>query len=171
MVSDLTRREREVLGWYAEGYNPKQIALKMNITAHTLRNHLYLIGIKMGVSGAVNILTEAARLGIIDLEEQMSRHNKKTNDAAPPEPDGVSFSEREMQLMLNCITYASASPAGLPGHNLMLIIAKLVNALGVNANDIRGALDQMAKQRDGADNETGVEQRVIWSRGGLPKND
>jgi len=34
------------------------------------------------------------------------------------------FDEREEKLINNCITYAKNNPAGLPGHNLMLIIAK-----------------------------------------------
>jgi hypothetical protein len=34
------------------------------------------------------------------------------------------FDEREEKLIKNCVTYAENNPAGLPGHNLMLIIAK-----------------------------------------------
>jgi hypothetical protein len=33
--------------------------------------------------------------------------------------------EREQRLVANCCTYADGDPAGLPGHNLMIIIAKL----------------------------------------------
>jgi len=44
---------------------------------------------------------------------------------------GVEFTERERKLIENCIMYASNSPAGLPGHNLMIIIAKLANAYPV----------------------------------------
>ena len=33
--------------------------------------------------------------------------------------------EREKRLINNCITYAADDPAGLPGHNLMVIIAKI----------------------------------------------
>ena len=35
------------------------------------------------------------------------------------------LTEREMRLVDNCMRYADADPAGLPGHNLMIIIAKL----------------------------------------------
>jgi len=37
--------------------------------------------------------------------------------------------ERQRQLVDNCITYASHEPAGLPGHNLMLIVAKMAELL------------------------------------------
>lgn len=34
------------------------------------------------------------------------------------------FTERELQLIENCKVYKNNSPAGLPGHNLMIIVAK-----------------------------------------------
>lgn len=39
------------------------------------------------------------------------------------------FYERERRLILNCRNYADGDPAGLPGHNLMLIVAKLADLL------------------------------------------
>lgn len=39
---------------------------------------------------------------------------------------GVVFSERELRLINNARSYAFNDPAGLPGHNLMIIIDKLV---------------------------------------------
>lgn len=35
------------------------------------------------------------------------------------------FTERELNLIANCDGYALNNPAGLPGHNLMIIIHKL----------------------------------------------
>lgn len=37
----------------------------------------------------------------------------------------LEFTERELKLIENCKQYALGSPAGLPGHNLMIIIHKL----------------------------------------------
>jgi hypothetical protein len=34
--------------------------------------------------------------------------------------------EREQRLVANCCAYAEGDPAGLPGHDLMIIIAKLI---------------------------------------------
>jgi hypothetical protein len=39
------------------------------------------------------------------------------------------FSEGEIRLIENCRTYAKNDPAGLPSHNLMIIIAKLSSLL------------------------------------------
>jgi len=35
------------------------------------------------------------------------------------------FDEREIRLIRNCIEYAHNDPAGLPGHNIMIIVSKL----------------------------------------------
>jgi hypothetical protein len=35
------------------------------------------------------------------------------------------FEPRDLELIQNCQTYANNSPAGLPGHALILLVAKL----------------------------------------------
>ena len=40
------------------------------------------------------------------------------------------LNERERRLVNNCCEYAYSDPAGLPGHNLMVIIHKLDTAIG-----------------------------------------
>lgn len=42
----------------------------------------------------------------------------------------TEFSDREKRLIKNSVVYAENDPAGLPGHNLMIIIAKLMKELG-----------------------------------------
>lgn len=43
------------------------------------------------------------------------------------------FDAREAALIQNCVDYArSENPAGLPGHNLMVVIAKLVELAGLD---------------------------------------
>ena len=37
--------------------------------------------------------------------------------------------ERERRLISNCVDYAYNDPAGLPGHNLMIIVSKLAAML------------------------------------------
>lgn len=49
-----------------------------------------------------------------------------------PEPDEgwrAEFDERQNGLIRNCIDYAAGNPAGLPGHGLMLIIARMAELL------------------------------------------
>ncbi len=48
------------------------------------------------------------------------------NDENPNTP---KFSKREVRLIENCRVYAANDPAGVPGHNLMIIIAKLSTLL------------------------------------------
>lgn len=40
-----------------------------------------------------------------------------------------TFTKREIALIGNCRTYNANDPAGLPGHNLMVIITKMANML------------------------------------------
>ncbi len=49
--------------------------------------------------------------------------------ALPAEAISV-FTERDLRLIENCKSYAGSDPAGLPGHNLLLIIDKLDDLVG-----------------------------------------
>lgn len=40
------------------------------------------------------------------------------------------FTQRELRLLRNCQEYANDDPAGLPGHNLIMLIDKLTNYFG-----------------------------------------
>ena len=46
------------------------------------------------------------------------------------------FTEREGRLIDNCQLYAANDPAGLPGHNLMVVIAKLCELYSISGKDI-----------------------------------
>lgn len=54
------------------------------------------------------------------------------------------FDERERRLIANCVTYGRNDPAGLPGHNLMMIVSKMVNLLDVCLG--RGGTDTAVKR-------------------------
>jgi hypothetical protein len=47
----------------------------------------------------------------------------------------IYLTERELGLIANCQTYATDAPAGLPGHNIMLIVAKLAGALDIDGRN------------------------------------
>lgn len=51
-----------------------------------------------------------------------------------------AFTERELRLIANCIFYAHSDPAGLPGHNLMLIIEKLCTLYEVPVHNVLATL-------------------------------
>ena len=57
---------------------------------------------------------------------------------------GSELSERENKLIANCIQYANNDPAGLPAHNLMIIINKLIGHIELSRQfpiDVFGARD------------------------------
>lgn len=71
-----------------------------------------------------------------------------------PTPDpryrwGAFLDDRERRLVQNCLDYAARDPAGLPGHNLILIIDKLARMLdvywdehgGLSRNPLSGKTD------------------------------
>jgi hypothetical protein len=47
----------------------------------------------------------------------------------------IYLSDREMGLIANCQTYFSDAPAGLPGHKLILLVAKLAGALDIDGRN------------------------------------
>ncbi len=56
-----------------------------------------------------------------------------------PPSAGLLITEREYNLIYNCRVYANNGPAGLPGHNTMILVAKLSehleNMYGISPND------------------------------------
>lgn len=46
---------------------------------------------------------------------------------------GYVFTDREIRLINNCEVYTANDPAGLPGHNLMVLISKMSDIIGILA--------------------------------------
>lgn len=61
---DLTGRERDVLGWVAQGSTNKEIARALSITENTVKNHLKNILSKLHLRNRVQLATYAVRSGI-----------------------------------------------------------------------------------------------------------
>lgn len=47
---------------------------------------------------------------------------------------GYVFTDRELRLIGNCELYTANDPAGLPGHNLLLLISKMSDIIGILAH-------------------------------------
>src|SRR6266446_2274360 len=56
----LSKREQDVVRWLAEGHTNSEIALKMKISDNTVKNYLFRIFNKLGVSSRVEVLLYAA---------------------------------------------------------------------------------------------------------------
>jgi DNA-binding NarL/FixJ family response regulator len=65
LIEDLTGREREVLGLMAEGMSNKTIALRLEISEHTVKFHVNAILRKLGAQSRTEAVVRATRLGLI----------------------------------------------------------------------------------------------------------
>jgi len=63
----LTARETEVLQLVAQGLANKQVALKLNISEHTVKFHLSSLYAKLNVSGRTEAIRVGLSLGLISL--------------------------------------------------------------------------------------------------------
>lgn len=67
----LTAREDEVVHWVIEGFSNKEIAEQMNLSGHTVKNHLFRIFDKLGISSRIELVLYAVAQN--DLVSPMSR--------------------------------------------------------------------------------------------------
>lgn len=65
--SPLTSREREILMLTAQGHTSQDIAARMSLSVHTVRNHLQAVMRKLEVHSRLGAVTKAVRLGLISL--------------------------------------------------------------------------------------------------------
>jgi DNA-binding NarL/FixJ family response regulator len=63
--SDLTEREREVLGLVAEGLSNAAIAERLVVSVHTVRNHIASLSAKLGAHSKLEALSIALRQGLL----------------------------------------------------------------------------------------------------------
>jgi len=61
----LSRREQEVVRCVAEGMSNREIAQRLGLTEHTVKNYLFRIFDKLGVSKRVEVVLYAYRLGSV----------------------------------------------------------------------------------------------------------
>jgi two-component system nitrate/nitrite response regulator NarL len=59
-VTLLSRREQDVVRWLAEANTNREIARKLNLTENTVKNYLFRIFNKLGVSSRVEVIIYAA---------------------------------------------------------------------------------------------------------------
>jgi DNA-binding CsgD family transcriptional regulator len=73
----LSRREVEVVRCVAEGLSNREIAQRLGLTEHTVKNYLFRIFDKLGVSKRVEVVLYAYSLGS-DVTASGTRDNGKT---------------------------------------------------------------------------------------------
>ena len=82
-------------------------------------------------------------------DEELAEIQSNIDDLIPEMREFIKdyFSQRELRLIRNCMEYAGEDPAGLPGHNLMMLISKIICYYGGPMNDWE-ALDAMIDAMD-----------------------
>jgi DNA-binding NarL/FixJ family response regulator len=68
--NSLSLREQQIMRLLAQGLSPEEIASKLYISKKTVLNHRYSIMQKLGTPTPLAFMRYAARLGIIDLEDE-----------------------------------------------------------------------------------------------------
>jgi len=67
-LSDLSQRERDVLKLIALGLSNAEIATKLFISPHTVKNHVSNIYRKLGIDDRTQVALIALRLGLVSLD-------------------------------------------------------------------------------------------------------
>jgi two-component system nitrate/nitrite response regulator NarL len=88
----LSRREQEVVRCVAEGLSNREIAQRLGLTEHTVKNYLFRIFDKLGVSKRVEVVLYAYSLGAI--EEGNGNGVKKIGPVADKLPIPVNAAQR-----------------------------------------------------------------------------
>ena len=70
------------------------------------------------------------------------------------------FTARELRLVRNCVEYRDGDPAGLPGHNLMLLVAKLATNDGWTQGERLDDLIELAEW-NGAEKAAAAQYRAV----------
>lgn len=64
-INLLTKREKEVLAYVADGLSNKEIAMNLNITERTVKNHLFSIYRKIDVSDRTQAAIYVIKNGLL----------------------------------------------------------------------------------------------------------
>jgi len=87
----LSRREQEVVRCVAEGLSNREIAQRLGLTEHTVKNYLFRIFDKLGVSKRVEVVLYAYSLGsAANVEGNNSAKHKKGPEAVEPSAASAS---------------------------------------------------------------------------------
>src|SRR5579863_6871363 len=78
----LSRREQEVVRCVAEGLSNREIAHRLGLTEHTVKNYLFRIFDKLGVSKRVEVVLFAYSQGNSRLENSSERESSATASSA-----------------------------------------------------------------------------------------
>jgi DNA-binding NarL/FixJ family response regulator len=115
-LSALSARERDVIGCLAEGLSNREIATRLSISQHTVKNYMFRIFEKLGVSSRVQLLF--CLLSRTGYGQQMLEHLKGSasvkNGKATKQ---TSVSEPEIKKVISAIRVGD-NPKGRPNSDV-----------------------------------------------------
>jgi DNA-binding NarL/FixJ family response regulator len=91
-VEILAPREQEVVHWVSEGLSNREIAEQMQLSANTVKNYLFRIFDKLGISNRVELILFAA--------------TQMNNAASKPPANGSGVVSRKVLEFQNCLEFA-----------------------------------------------------------------
>ncbi|HVW77708.1 MAG TPA: LuxR C-terminal-related transcriptional regulator [Alloacidobacterium sp.] len=119
-VQHLSRREMEVVSCVAQGLTNREIARQLALSEHTVKNYLFRVYDKLGVSSRVELLF-------------MTLNNTVAAETAPSNP----FAEQDLRNTSILAGYQRAAEQGVPAAQLEL--ARYYWARRADANDLMEA--------------------------------
>jgi DNA-binding NarL/FixJ family response regulator len=72
LIAPLTTREMEILNYVAQGYSNKQIAVQLNISEQTIKNHVASIMLKLNANARTQAVVIAVQKGLISLDQRQN---------------------------------------------------------------------------------------------------
>ena len=106
VYSELTPREREVLGLLAQGLLQKQIAAELGIAPHTVKNHCSEIYKRLRVRNKGECLLRAYRLKILELEYEPTKLERLIDQLAEL-PLAIPRQKAALQEAIDILSYLS----------------------------------------------------------------
>jgi DNA-binding CsgD family transcriptional regulator len=65
VISKITQKEHDIIAWAAEGKTDEEIAVILNLSAHTVRWHWKKIFTKLDARGRLYAITKAISMGLV----------------------------------------------------------------------------------------------------------
>lgn len=94
--AELSLREKDVLRLMAKGLSNHEIAQRLFISPHTVKNHVSRIYQKLGVDERTKVAIWAVRLGLVSLEaDDSGAQDPAAQQTEPREPESKELEPRE----------------------------------------------------------------------------
>lgn len=99
-VSILSRREQDVVRGVVDGLSNREIALRLNLTEHTVKNYLFRVFDKLEVSSRVEVVLYAFGLSGYPLRKSVTKPRSSRKNQIAPQGTEIASGETRKELPL-----------------------------------------------------------------------